>query len=325
MTWTHYGTKPPKRQRRNTGPRHRDWCFTHNNPKDEDAGNLRAWVERDNVVYLCYGLERGESGTPHFQGYLELRHPATLDGLRTRIPLRGCHLEPRRGSQTQAIDYCRKDGEEGFTALGTPRPGQGARSDLSALKEDIEEGRSALELWQRNFSAMLRYRHGVEEYRRVFEASLPADPFQEKEVTWIFGPSGTGKTSFAVQAASRLASRRNVYVRPATTGGTDWFLGFRAEHTHVIIDEFRSDVKYTTLLRFLDGYQNEVETKGGSVPSQQVTHVWITSNYAPWEVYPKFDQPEQREPLYRRINRVLMIRTEHGACIREDRTNEIRK
>lgn len=94
----------------------RNWCFTLNNPKA--IPDLRD----DRIKYACFQEETGETGTHHIQGYLELRHPLSLTGVRNltqNCGLDGAHFEPRRGTAEQARDYCRKPGGWGFQELGT--------------------------------------------------------------------------------------------------------------------------------------------------------------------------------------------------------------
>ena len=46
-------------------------------------------------------------GTSHFQGYTEFKKQSRI-GKNKRILSERCHIERRKGTQKQAIDYCRK-------------------------------------------------------------------------------------------------------------------------------------------------------------------------------------------------------------------------
>jgi len=70
--------------------RARAWCFTVNNP--EDVGAPQQWP----YEYLVYQLEKGESGTPHLQGYVYFKHPQRLLGLK-KLDVRA-HWLPAEGS-----------------------------------------------------------------------------------------------------------------------------------------------------------------------------------------------------------------------------------
>jgi len=69
------------------------------------------------IQYIIYGVEKGEKGTPHFQGYIELQKRVAFDVVKRAI--NNSHIESRRGSQQQAIEYCKKKGT--FTNGEVPR------------------------------------------------------------------------------------------------------------------------------------------------------------------------------------------------------------
>ena len=66
------------------------WCFTINNPTDEESFLLSIWGEsieadgeQSDASYLVFGREVGESGTPHLQGYVELRTKKRISFLKS--------------------------------------------------------------------------------------------------------------------------------------------------------------------------------------------------------------------------------------------------
>lgn len=88
--------------------KYRDYVFTYNNPKeapDEFAQKLKR-VAGDTLVFVVFQLERGEEGgTPHYQGFFRFRNPR---GERLVRKWFGWHIERRRGSPQQALDYATK-------------------------------------------------------------------------------------------------------------------------------------------------------------------------------------------------------------------------
>jgi hypothetical protein len=131
------------------GVRFRNCCFTINNPPVDENSERPAPVNRvspsfnaDKMRYLGYALERGTSGTIHWQGYMELKAQATLSTI--KVLLGGtAHIEARRGSAQQARDYFAEPGEkEGETLLPAQEFGvlssQGKRSDLEAVVQAVK-------------------------------------------------------------------------------------------------------------------------------------------------------------------------------------------
>lgn len=88
--------------------RSRRWCLTLNNPDI----NRDEFIERGRASWqLCgivVGSERGESGTEHFQIYLEVKNPIRASSIKSVFPR--AHIEVARGTRSQNYSYCSKDG-----------------------------------------------------------------------------------------------------------------------------------------------------------------------------------------------------------------------
>lgn len=84
------------------------------------------------VKYCVCQLEKGEQGTLHLQGYVELHDAKTLKWLKLNFSW-DAHFEPRKGTAQQARDYCRKDDtrQSGPWEFGEWTPiRQGQRTDI---------------------------------------------------------------------------------------------------------------------------------------------------------------------------------------------------
>ena len=112
------------------------WCFTINNPTDDEEQRLVDFLSEGDVTYGVFGREVGSSGTPHLQGFVILGHSNRLSFLRNNLCARG-HYEKARGTSQQAADYCKKDGD--FEEFGTFPRSQGKRSDLEELIKWCDE------------------------------------------------------------------------------------------------------------------------------------------------------------------------------------------
>lgn len=89
------------------------WCFTINNPVEQDTDTLLAISDDlpgNGIEYLVYGREIGDNGTPHLQGFVIFTSRKRLATVRGIIGHRA-HLEVARGTNAQASDYCKKDGD----------------------------------------------------------------------------------------------------------------------------------------------------------------------------------------------------------------------
>ena len=77
------------------------WCFTVNNPtmtKEEFLDNMS-----ENCKYLVVGFEVGDSGTPHFQGYLELKKKKRFNQMKELFLLPDIFLIHRRCSEVGGL------------------------------------------------------------------------------------------------------------------------------------------------------------------------------------------------------------------------------
>lgn len=110
------GSQPAPSVPRNTNVRapanskHRAFVFTTNNYSDADQQRLRDLAADPGVRYVVFGRERGESGTPHLQGFVYFKNPRAFAAT-SRVLGGHSHVEPAYGTNSQAADYCKKDGD----------------------------------------------------------------------------------------------------------------------------------------------------------------------------------------------------------------------
>lgn len=270
------------------------WCFTLNNYSPDQEEALKSLCgsqeERKEAKYLVYGRETGESGTPHLQGYVEFWARTRFDRVRRLLPT-GTHIEQRRGSAEQAIDYCKKDGV--FVELGEPTLGsQGKRTDLDAVGDAVRAGASLSSIADEHFGTFVRYHRGIERARQ-----LRVPPRTWKSCVVVkHGPTGTGKTRSCMDCEQP----------PTWIYGSDgWFDGYEGDEV-VLFDDFGGhEFKLTYLLKLLDRYPMRVRVKGGFVQWSPRT-IYITSNLGPEEWYPNA-KAEHKEALMRRLDEVLHV------------------
>lgn len=112
-----------------TMSRAKRWVFTLNNPTDDEEQAISECGEKDTTEYLVFGRETGDSGTPHFQGYVIFTAAVRLSTVKSRLGSDRFHLEVSRGTPKEASDYCKKD--DNYEEFGEcPEVSQGRRTDL---------------------------------------------------------------------------------------------------------------------------------------------------------------------------------------------------
>lgn len=121
-------------------------------------------------------------------------------------------------------------------------------------------------------------------------------------VSWIYGPTGSGKTRMAIDKCGDdyWISGKNLR----------WWQGYDG-HENVIIDDFRGDFcTFHELLRILDRYAYTVEVKGGS-RQLLAKNIYITCPYHPKDVYSSKEDVGQ---LLRRIDDIVHLKNGTQVC-----------
>lgn len=268
-------------------PQARNWVFTLNNYTNDEAAALEALGEEmpDPFRYLVFGRETGEAGTPHLQGFVSLSARKYLNYVRLALSPRA-HLAVARGTNKQASDYCKKDGD--YEEFGTIPPGKGARSDLLKVVEACKRGDSLKRLADDHPSAVLRYGSQLLKLKTLYPPMVDVCP----EIHCFIGKTGVGKT----RRVYEFVNRNELWVHP----GERWFDGYDMHKAALLDDYDGSWFKIAYLLRLLDRYRMQVPVKHGFV-WWNPAHIYITSNIKPDDWYPNANE-EHRRALRRRLS-----------------------
>lgn len=269
--------------------------FTINNPTDEDTNQVLAM--KDHVVYIVVGKEKGEQGTPHYQGYMYFKNPRNLKALKKMLPRAHFSL-PCKGTHGENQRYCKKEGDILIEEGTLPR--QGERNDIEEVRDMLKDGYNMRKVVE--CSDSYQAIKVAEVYLKYHEKQRDWKP----EVRWYYGSTGAGKTK---QAREWLGE--DIYT---CLDGIKWFEGYDA-HENVLIDDFRRDfAKFHQMLKLLDRYPYRVETKGGS-RQFLAKKIAITAPYKPEEIY---NIREDVQQLLRRIDQVILVGHPVGIQIEDE-------
>lgn len=249
-------------------PTGKRWIFTLNNYTDDDEAKFQALE----CLFLIYGREVGDSGTPHLQGCVSFKTTKRLSSLK-KICARS-HWE-RCVDFEAAVNYCMKEDAAPF--IKDSRRSKGVRTDLEeAAAIMLESGEAAVA--EAYPSQYIRYHGGFRALKRAKLTSRGLDD-QAPVVTWLFGDTGTGKTKYVYDECK--ANGWSLFVAHDTAKWWDGYL----QQDAVLIDDMRNSwCRFADLLKILDRYPRDVEVKGGFVPFKSA-NIFITSQYPPDAVY----------------------------------------
>lgn len=273
----------------------RNWCFTLNNYTDDEYNSLRQCADSDETEYAVLGKERGESNTPHIQGFIMFVRKKRLNGVKQALGSNRIHVEIARGTPTEASEYCKKDGdfyERGD--IGRART-QGSRSDLARVQALLDAGTPLEQVASQEFCHFIRYHRGI----MLYSSLRISRRTWRTQVVWLHGPTGTGKSRRAYEESMALCGGSVSYIGDPSL---KWFDPYRGEKG-VVLDDFDGTAPISILLRVFDRYPLRVPVKGGFVEFA-ARIVWVTSNFSPTGLY---GGSPQLDALRRRLDEVELI------------------
>jgi len=262
--------------------RSRAWCYTLNNFTEEDRDAQRCLQ----CVYQVFGYERGEEGTPHLQGYVHFASAKTMSAVSKLMPR--AHLEARKGTVDQAVDYCKKDGdyeEFGEKPMSQKEKGEANKQRWKRILEKAQEGD---EEWLEENEPDVAFA-SMAKFRSHKKMRVEVMGYEDTPHEWWVGPTGTGK------------SRQLWSLYPTHYGKSlsKWWDGYRGEEV-VACEEWapKNECTASFLKVWADRYPFKPEIKGAFMKNIRPAKVIVLSNYTIEQCFPN---PEDSEPLRRRF------------------------
>ncbi len=262
------------------------WCYTLNNPLDsERAPDENLWT-----YHVC-GMETGENGTPHYQGYIAFKNRQRLTAVKKLLPR--AHWEIMKGTSQEASDYCKKDGEfqeTGELPLARGAAGGNQRAkDWDAAYNMAKKG----DLEEIPKDMLVRYYHAFKRIRQDNPTKM--DSLPKTCGIWYHGPTGCGKSKTARETYP------DYYDKPLNK----WWDGYR-DQPYVILDDVGPDQGQwigTLMKRWTDHYPFPAEQKGTTVQIRP-KNIIVTSQYTIKEVFSQDDLLQ--DALIRRFHVIHM-------------------
>lgn len=238
----------------------RDYLLTINNPEEHGLTKdelVRISTELD-PVYFCLSEEVGlETGTPHTHIYISFKNPRGFNAVRTafkEIP----HIDQCFGTPAENRDYVFKTGkwegnekedtnikESHFEYGELPERQQGKRSDIELLHSLVKEGLSTFDIIDQYPQYSLQ-KDKIDGLVAMYKTQRFKSQYRQMKVTYIWGDSRTGKTSYVTKKHGyENVYRVNDYKNP--------FDGYEYQDI-ILFDEFRSSIEIERMLTYLEGH-----------------------------------------------------------------------
>lgn len=283
----------------------RRWCFTINNPNDRDEKFYKSdelfktyLEDMEHMKYAIFSREKGEEcGTEHFQGFIIFSIGKRFETVKNLFP--SAHLEPARGSNTQARDYCLKLETHiaGPYELGKFSE-QRERTDITEFIELIKSGADNKTIRELFPVLYLSNLDRIERVRQEMLKEKNEDMQRNLKVTYIYGNTGVGK-SYAIHQKYK---QKDLYV--LSDYHRDPWYSYKGQEA-VLMEEFRSDFRLKEMLQYLDIYNLELPARYSNKVAC-FDKVFIVSNIPLSEQYKNTaEDSESKRAFYRRIHNVL--------------------
>lgn len=273
---------------------YRNFCFVLNNYTEEDVETLTNFPCR----YIVFAKEIAPTtGTPHLQGYCELEDQLTLKQIKELVKNDTIHIDQRKGTQKQAIDYIKNPESNPSYGKSNPLPellferGQpkrpGTRNDLDIARSLLKSGR-ALDPFDDDYTI------GVQKAYEAIQKYVPyTGHYSKPRVIWHYGKGGSGKTKRAYEISSG-----DVYKCDLLRYG--WLDGYNGQETVIIDDvevtDSNRDHWFQLLLTMTDRYPSRMNVKGTSVHFRPKLIV-ITSQHPPYSMFGEHPALGKNDPL----------------------------
>jgi len=286
----------------------RCWVFTLNFSSQDDYEALDP-SEWRYARYAVWQHEIGDSGTEHYQGYVNFSTPVSLTHVKKLPGLYRAHIERVRGTVAEAARYCQKlegqlDGPYYFPTKEEvlkhcSRGDQGKRTDIDHMCELVRMGLSDKDILEEAPRYIAKYQKGIDHVRLAMGGKGRQGPID----TLVYvGPSGTGKSHTCLQLYP--PGDFWFWMSPGK-----WWDGYQGQ-PGIVFDEFRGNwMPYSYALKLLDGYPMLVEKKGGHI-QMMATYFRFTSNEHPkaWWAGREGAVPWAEDPLRRRLNNIQLMK-----------------
>jgi len=283
--------------------RMRRWLVTWNFPMSVyvPAGVLhvdrcKEWVTRmlEIVVPLTVGyvyqFERAPtSGQLHLHLYCHFKKLQRFHPLKALLTIGGIepHLDCCNGTHEDLIRYCTKVETREVNLPGGSSSaeflsvnfggGQGRRSDLDVVAEEIKAGSSLRTVAMQHSTSFMRYTRGIQAFHALVN-DRPRSSDRPIFAAWVEGDANIGKT-LGARGFLRLILKEDWYVW-SPKGNSSWWDGYTGQSCILVDDLVPNTLPYSELLRICDPNAGEVQigVHGGFVQCRAHTII-ITTNF----------------------------------------------
>lgn len=253
--------------------------------EEDKFADVLCYLRGLHPAYLVAAKEKAPStGHVHMHAYVQFPNARRL----SLAKLLGSHVDKCFGSPQQNQAYVKKDGDVIVEEGEIKKKGGCTISECKKMSKEERE------------SLPLQYAKIVEKINNEEAKKIKvSDYYKEREVYWLYGPSGLGKTKRAVE----ILKKKNIEEFNEVKFDGNFWHGASEECSACLYDDFRdTHMKPTELINFIDYNTHIMNVKGGSVRNKYKLII-ITSIQNPEKIYMNTPEEYKRQWL-RRIKEI---------------------
>lgn len=249
----------------------------------------------ENINYICISAELHVDGSPHRHGFINFKEPVkfttNLFDISNSVeggPSYHGNYQVAKAPK-DALRYVKKDGI--FREVGT--------CPFKTLMTTAEKNEMFLtqcleDLVDSGDVSLFKYAQLLKA-RNMYMMSRSVNKKRDKPtVSWLYGPTGSGKTRYAVEHGGD---------RYWISNDCKWFDGYCGQETAILDDIRASSYSFEFLLRLLDRYPVLVQVKGGFVVWEP-KKIFITAPARPEEVFINHETGQTWDKIDQLIRRI---------------------
>lgn len=309
----------------------RKWTLVINNPLEHKLNHnaISEILFKFSPTYFCMADEISTTETPHTHIFLYADSPIRFSTLKNRFPT--AHIEKAYGKAQENREYIRKEGKwkntekaetiisDSFSEWGDiPKEAEEKYPQMYKVIEDIRNGMSTAEIIEKSPNLAFRVRD-LENLRQTIMFEEFTTNNRNIFVTYLFGKSGSGKTS-SIYKKHQAKSICRITSYSSSRGVL--FDNYNNGQEVLVFEEFNSQIPIEDMLNYLDCYPLTLPARYSDRVAAY-KFVYLTSNVPLEKQYKQvqINQPETWNAFLRRIHKVVEFK-EDGIVIEYNSVEE---
>lgn len=228
-----------------------------------------------------------------------LKNAISFESIKKKYPR--AYISPPKAELITIVEYItKKNTAESHPVSYGNLPQKGKRTDLETIYDMLVDENTLKDIRTVFPSQYMRYKNHIKSIQQELLSEKIQDKWIEREVIYIYGDTGLGKTRYVMEKYGYTNCYRVTnYKHPFDTYNNE---------PVIIFEEFRSSLKIEEMFIYLDGYPTILPARYNDKVAL-FEKVYIVTNVPLFDQYKSIQKnhPETFKAFIRRINKVHFL------------------